>query len=113
MFEMRLDKVVEQIVSTTFAQGRREKEALYFNFDLRLWSFEKQEQFYTSRGLHLLYHQQSYSSYISVFSAISPSPFGRMKDIAEWKHESTHDSCWRDIRGLTDLYFDMANEINA
>lgn len=113
MFEMRLDRIVEQIVRHAFfnPDGSKEfdKQALYVVFDVSMSSaVEKVRQ---RRGIHLLYHSRN-GNYISVFSAVSSSPFVRLADINNWKHEVTHDSCWRDIKVITQTYFTMAGLIN-
>lgn len=116
MFEMRVSSVAEQIVTHHLQAKGRENEAVYINFDVRLSYFRSVHsslQFNSSRGLHLLYHQCPGHATLSVFSAVTPSPFDRLKDIAEWKHETSHDSCWRDVRLYTDTYFLMARQINA
>lgn len=115
MFEIKLERVVEQIVRHNLIGQGRETEALYINFDVRLHNYdnENNKEFYTSRGLHLLYYSKSYGGAISVFSAVTVSPFDRIYSVEEWKHEVTHDSCWRDVRVFSETYFKMADEINA
>lgn len=116
MFEMRLDRIVQQIVTHHLFPNLNDKVALYINFDVRLHSYESKRsttEFNQSRGLHLLYHQGAHSSYVTVFSAVTASPFERIEGVKEWKHEVTHDSCWRDLRIFSDTYFDMAQKINS
>jgi hypothetical protein len=127
MLEMRVSDVAEQIVMHTFTNGtgRRQKEgsdggrdaqAIYLNFDVRLSNYNLEEnrfQYTASRGLHLLYHKLRGGAQISVFSAVSLSPFARLKTIKEWKHEATHDSCWRNVQVFAQTYFEMAEEVNA
>ena len=127
MLEMRVSDVAEQIVMHTFTNGtdRRQKEgsdggrdaqAIYLNFDVRLSNYDLEHnrfQYTASRGLHLLYHKLRGGSSISVFSAVSSSPFDRLKTIKEWKHQATHDSEWRRVRIFNDVYFEMAEEVNA
>jgi hypothetical protein len=90
-----------------------DKKALHFHLDLRL----SYDQHTIARGLHLLYHRHRSTSYISVFSAaIKDNPFIKLKQVDPntWKHEVTHDSCWRESTSsvLTENYFEMANEVN-
>jgi hypothetical protein len=94
MLQMRLDRLVQQIVSHHLLGQGREKEALYLNFDLRMSSFSKSDTFDASRGLHLLYHLRPGYQSVSVFSAVTDSPFSGCAGM-KWKHEVTHDSCWR------------------
>jgi hypothetical protein len=60
----------------------------------------------------MLYHLRPERTYITVFSGITDSPFAHPKEVKEWKHETTHDTCWRDIRTFSDIYFQMADEVN-
>jgi len=93
MLEMKIERLAEQIVRHHLLGQGRKKEALYLNFDLRLSS----NRFDQSRGLHLLYHQIPDCASVSVFSAMTLSPFGRIGEITSWEHDVSHDSCWRDI----------------
>lgn len=114
MLSMRIDSLVASLVRHELVGKGREDEALYINFDLRLSSHTNEGDSYNqSRGLHLLYHVNPGYSYITVFSGITPSPFGKAKDVEKWKHECTHDSCWRDIQVFSQLFFEMAKQINA
>jgi hypothetical protein len=116
MFNISLISVVNKIVEhELIGKGPPtllRQEALHFHLDLRMSYYGKNEVFDISRGLHLLYYvRPGYSYPISVFSAITSSPFTKAKEVNEWKHEVTHDSCWRDIRTITELYFQMADQI--
>lgn len=122
MFNLPLMSVVNKIVEHELVGKGRDKEALHIHLDLRMSYYGIHEVFNTSRGLHLLYWVPLRFSYISVFSAVTSSPFTKAKEIETlskvkeleatgWKHEITHDSCWREIRTVTDLYFEMAKEI--
>jgi hypothetical protein len=122
MFEIRMSRVVQQIVSHHLIGQGRKDEALYIDFDVRMADIK--QSIHTSRGIHLLYHQIPNSNSITVFSAVSPSPFDRLPPlrfrsfqspspwIPTWKHEVSHDSCWTDVRIFSDTYFAMAEEIN-
>lgn len=113
MLEMKLSRVVHQIVEHHLGGQGREKEALYVNFDVRMSSYyQLGREFAESRGLHLLYHQNPGHATLSVFSAVTRSPFERLPQVTEWKHEVSHDSCWRDIHVFSDVYFEMAKRIN-
>lgn len=112
MFEIRLDRVAQQIVSHNLrGKGSGEQVALYLKFDVRLSSHGIAHTI--ARGLHLLYHQVLHHASVSVFSAVTPSPFDRIDTVKEFKHEVTHDSCWRDLRVFNETYFTMANEVNV
>lgn len=113
MLSMRIDILVAGLVRQELQGKRRKDEALYFNFDIGM-SHHTSEKSYNERcGLHLLYHCSPGSSYITVFSGVTKSPFGKIKDVQSWEHESTHDSCWGDIRVFSNVYFGMAEKINA
>lgn len=128
MLSMRLDYMVAQVVRHVLLGKTREKresrydlasgvvyegDALYMHFDIRLsYHAGDGETFNSSRGLHLLYYTLPDSRYVTVFAGETDSPFAKVKEVAEWKHECSHDSCWRDIQTFSQLYFKMANEIN-
>ncbi len=112
MLSMKIESLVAALVRHELVGKGRENEALYFNFDLRMGSYTDGESYNQSRGLHLLYQVNPGYSYITVFSGITPSPFDKIKDVKEWKHECTHDSCWRDIQVFSQVYFEMAKQIN-
>lgn len=113
MFAMPLDYLVASIVRSEFPSDRV-GQALHFHFDVRLSDYSEEVNTTQSAALHLLYHTHPMGSYISVFSGVERGrPFTSVKEIKEWKHEVTHDSCWRDINAITQLYFDMAEELNA
>lgn len=117
---MNLQYLVGAIVRKEVWRNKqtRKNAALSFSFDVRMHSFEEQDthlhEFRESRGLHLLYHTAfPGSERISVFSGITDSPFGKLQDVKEWKHNTTHDTCWRDVNLFSSLYFDLAERINA
>lgn len=112
MLDIKISAVVAQIVRHELIHNAKENEALYMHFDLGMGVYTNSESYTCRRGLHLLYHVNPGGTYISVFSAVTDSPFASIKDINEWKHEGTHDSGWRDIRVFSDVYFKMAEEIN-
>jgi hypothetical protein len=116
MLNIRLDSVVNQIVRQELVESNREPlpdgaecVALHMNFDCRLSYYTAEYTYYQSRGLHLLYHATPGYSYITVFSGVTDSPFDKIDKVTEWKHECTHDSCWRDIGVFSHIYFDMAS----
>lgn len=113
MFEMRLDHVVEQIVQTELLGKGRVKEALYVNFDIRVSSYTDDLDITRLAGLHLLYQCHPLSQTVSVWSGITDSPFDKIHAVKEWKHEVTHDSCWRTINATNELYFRLSAEVNA
>lgn len=121
MLNIEISKITSAVVEQELRGKGREKEALYFHFDLRLSYHHTADKalkkggniktYNTSRGLHLLYHCNPHSNYITAFSAVVDNPF--TNKIHEWEHECSHDSCWRDIRVFTSTYFAMAEEINT
>lgn len=112
MLSLRLSSVAEAIVHSELIRKGREKEALYLNFDLRMSLHDKGGDYNQSRGLHLLYHLMPGGGVVNVFSAVTPSPFGKLTDIPQWSHDCSHDSCWRDIPVFNKVYFEMAEHIN-
>ncbi len=117
MLKIDVRNVVHAIVEQELSGKGRDTEALYLNFDLRMSQHLPEgfdgKSYDESRGLHLLYQVNPGFSYINVFSGVTDSPFARIRDVAEWKHECTHDSCWRDINTFSQVYFEMAECINA
>lgn len=115
MLSIAVSNVVAQIVRHHLLPAGNEK-AMYFSFDCGLGYYVDSRtvsnRFNQRRGLHLLYHLKPGYGSISVFSAVTESPFAKLKDISAWKHEVTHDSCWRDVRIFTEVYFEMAEKIN-
>jgi hypothetical protein len=113
MLQIKVERVVNQIVQhELLGKGGRQDEALYLHFDLRMSYYEENQSDCRSRGLHLLYHVRPGGSYVDVFSAVTDSPFDKIESVKEWKHEASHDSCWRDVSCFSKVYFEMAKDIN-
>jgi hypothetical protein len=112
MLTIPIRSLVNQIVRQELQHKGRRDEALYLNFDLRMGYYTNARSFEQSRGLHLLYYLPPQMSYITVFSGITASPFDKIQQVKEWKHECTHDSCWADINIFTNTFFEMAGKIN-
>lgn len=114
MLSMRVDTMINALVSHLVEEGSSKNEALHFHLDLRMATYigDGNRRFSASRGLHLLYYREANSAYVHVFSAVLDSPFATIASVTEWKHECTHDSCWRDVGVFAQVYFGMANEIN-
>lgn len=115
MFEMPLDALCNQIVSSLLPEQARENEAVYISFDVRMQDYAvPSPSVGFSAGLHLIYHCRPHSNYITVFSAVTESPFAKLKEIPadQWQHESSHDSCWRDVSIFNSTFFEMATDLN-
>lgn len=113
MLSMNIDNLVHSIVLQELDGKGRENEALCFNFDLRMHYMVQNKEFAAGRGLHLLYHQRPSSTYITVFSAITTSRLLSTKKVKTWKHEATHDECWKyDNRSFHEAFMEMMDEIN-
>ncbi len=113
MLKIDVRNVVHAIVEQELIEKDRLGRAIHINFDLRMSHHTDRKSYDQSRGLHLLYHRNQNSSFVSVFSAVTDSPFSTIRDVKEWKHECTHDSCWRDVNAFSQVYFDMAECINS
>lgn len=116
MLSMRIDNLIARIVrQELFAKDCSNNDAIHFHLDLRMsYHVADGKSYDDSCGLHLLYHRMPNGSYITVFSATSfASPFRKINEVKEWKHETTHDSCWRNINAFSKAYFDMAANINS
>lgn len=109
---MQISDVVAAIVKQELYGNGRENEAIYFSFDVSMSHYTKTKHYKQRNGLHLLYQVNPGFTYINVFSAVTDSPFANIKTV-EWKHECTHDSCWRDVNIFGDVYFGMAAKINS
>lgn len=117
MFQMKVISVVDSLVNTLLVRqpDMNPGKAVLFELDLKLSSYEDNETFTSRTNLHLLYNKMhSYGRYISVFSyegvvstLIDPRDRGYI-----WKHEGTHDSCWRDLSLVSDIYFRCARVVN-
>ncbi len=114
MFEMKIDSLIERVVRHELLSKCTANEAMYFNFDISLSVYKGDSSSYTERrGLHLLYHSP-YGASINVFSSVTENCFASLKDVGNrWKHETSHDSCWKDIRVFSKTYFEMAESINS
>lgn len=97
MLTIGISRFAYQIVKQELAYKGRLNEALYIHFDLGMGHYTERKSYTQRRGLHLLYYLRPEMSYITVFSSITASPFASIKEVPGWKHECTHDSCWRDI----------------
>lgn len=114
MLQMNLSSLVDAIVRQELIgkRGVVVGKALYFNFDVRLSHSEERGSYHQSRGLHLLYHCK-FGTYIDVFSAVTENCFAQIKDVGNWKHEVSHDSCWSNLHVFSEVYFSMAEKING
>lgn len=116
MLSMKIDVLVSAMVRKLLIEpGGRNNEALHIHLDCSMSQhYNVGSNAYNSRcGLHLLYWLPVDRTYVSVFSAVTDSPFTKVKDVEKWVHEATHDTCWRDIRTFSNVYFDMAKKINS
>ena len=112
MFSISLHQVVNDMVEHHLLnEDGRDNEALHFHLDLRMSYYRANMDHAVSRGLHLLYHCPKGFRSVSVFSGVTSSPFARIKEVEKWKHEGTHDSCWRQVQTISQLYFEMAEEV--
>jgi hypothetical protein len=117
MLSMKIEDLVSAIVRQELIGKGREDEALHFSFDISLSYYQDGKSYSKRCGLHLLYHVNPNGSYVNVFSRIDASPFTKVnapqgEGVGEWVHECSHDSCWRNIRVFSTLYFDLAAQIN-
>lgn len=118
MLNIKVNSVVHTIVNQFLVEDELNDHntAIYICIDCRL-SFSGDESLQhktlkASCGLHLLYYKKS-GTYITVFSGVTDSPFTKVDKVDNWKHETTHDSCWRDIPIFSQVYFELANKVNA
>lgn len=110
MLEMRIETLVNTVVGQLLVEQPRENEGLYFAFNVGLTYHAPDGRTYDTkrRGLHLFYFARN--GYVHVFSGVTSSPL-KANEVS-WSHECSHDSCWRDVAVISDLYFVMADEIN-
>lgn len=112
MLNMQVKDVVNRLVRSLLVGQGRKDEALYFNFDIRMSVYMDDKSYDQSRGLHLLYHLSPHNTYMDVFYGITLSPFGKAQDVKEWMHAVSHDSEWRNPNLFSEIYFEMASDIN-
>jgi hypothetical protein len=74
--------------------------------------YSAKREFHDRRGLHLLYHLPKGWASVSAFSAVTEKVFTNVYEVADWKHEITHDSCWRDISTFARVYFGLCENVN-
>src|SRR5690606_2308211 len=103
--------IVQQVLLDIPYQERDITKGLHLSFDVSLSSYTNSKEYNARCGLHLVYHART--NYVTVFSGITSSPFSHPALVQEWKHESTHDSCWRDVNTFSDLYFRNAEIVNT
>lgn len=113
MLNMRIDTMLATLVRQLLVDAEgRDKEALYFNLDLRLgYKVGVKQTYNSSRRLHLLYHRRPTSMYVDVFAAATKI-LSKLNDVQKFDHVSTHDACWKDIKIFSKIYLDMVSEIN-
>jgi hypothetical protein len=115
VLSIKIQTVAEAIVRQFLIEPRgRDNEALHIELDVSMSDYEGCDEYCDRRGLHLLYYLPKGHASVTVFSAITKRPFSKPWEVEQWqwKHEITHDSCWRDIRVFSELYFDMCERIN-
>lgn len=113
MLTMKIDRMVAGLVRQELIEAKgKDGKALHFHFDLRMSYFTDDKSYDTSRALHLLYHLPYGYNSVDVFSAVLDSPFDGIRKVENWKHECSHDSCWRDVDVFPRVYFEMATKIN-
>lgn len=116
MFKMPVQHVVNTLVKGMMqGQETPKGKGLLVSLDVQLTSHLRGglESPFFRREVHLLYSRyQGAGSYISVFSFVKRYGGGHDPKKFEWKHEVTHDSCWRDLTLINNVYFEAAAEIN-
>lgn len=111
---MRITDLLKSIVQQELIDNpnRQDDEALHFHLDISLTSYETGRRFGQSCGLHLLYHLPPRMSYVNVFVGVADKPFAKLKEV-KLEHSITHDSEWRSISEINQIYFGMASVINS
>lgn len=113
MLNMHLENVTAMLVQQFLIEPKGvENKAIHFHFNVRVDSFESNEQFGSSVGLHLLYHLKPRSTYVDVFSGATNRPFAKLNEVEGWTHEASHDSGWRNLNVFSQIYFSLAGEVN-
>lgn len=112
MFAMKLENVVQAIVDIELRRNQDPSKGLLVSFDVGMADYSTGSNYPEERGaVHLLYYVKPGGNYISVFSAFSKRHTS-IKEL-DWKHEVTHDSCWRDINIFSKVFFDFAQSLNT
>lgn len=114
MLSMKIDHLIAAIVKQELVGKGRSNEAMHFHLDVSLSHYIDSVSYNERRGIHLLYHLNPDYASITVFAAMTSSPFTKVSEMKpeQWQHEVTHDSCWRNINIFSQTYFGMACEIN-
>lgn len=116
MFQMEVSRVINSLVDTLIGKDAGVSappgKGLLFQLELGLASHTKEGSFMFREHLHLLYNKKKGGSYISVFSHVGRVALDLRVRQYDWKHEVTHDSCWRDLSLMNTLYFQLAEQVN-
>ena len=113
MLSMSVSGIVDALVEQELVRKGGNDKALHFHFDLGLAHYTRSETYTARRGLHMLYHLRPGYGSVSVFSAVTHSPFVKVRAVDGWDHDTTHESCWRGVTTYSKVYFDMAQEVNS
>ena len=113
MLSMNVSGLVDALVKQELLDKHVKDKAMHFHFDVGMSYYTNGGSFNARRGLHMLYHSKLGYGSVSVFSAVTPSPFVRVGEVDGWDHDTTHDSCWRGVTTYSRVYFDMAQEVNS
>lgn len=115
MLTIEVGSIVNNLVEQLLVKPRGNEKVLHFGFKCVLAYYEHTNhggRSYDSHcGLHVLYHLKPQRTYVDVFSAITDLST-KIHDVKDWRHEASHDSCWRDIAAFNKAYFDLAENVN-
>lgn len=112
MFSIEISRIVYPLVKQLMKE-KPEGKGLLFSFDVSLSDHSNGLGLSYRRELDLLYNTYSRNgTYISAFSRIGVLGEERDRKKHVWTHECTHDSCWRDLSVISNLYFEGARVIN-
>ena len=111
MFSIDISRVVSSLVKQLMKE-KPEGKGLLLSFDVGL--SDHSQGLHYRRELNLLYNiYNSNGTYISAFSRTGKMGEERDPKKYVWAHECTHDSCWRDLTVISNLYFEGAYLING
>lgn len=113
---IEIESLVNNLVEQLLVKPGGNEKTLHFGFKCEQAHYHsaqyKGRSYYARGGLHLLYHRLPGYGYVNVFSAITSGLDVKIDKVTDWKHESSHDSCWRNIGAFNEVYFGLAQQLN-
>jgi len=118
MFNVNLGTVITQMMEKLLPRFSDEQQGYMVSFEVEVIEPPRDDVDYDDRKSerirqHLLFRRAS--NYMDVWHAEKSGLFVSNPEGLEWKHMSSHDSCWRQDgveRVVNRLYFDMCKNVD-